>query len=198
MWGHDFRQGAAACLRTVAKSVGETGSSTSSITWAREKFTPKVSPESGRLTIDQSQVLLNNVVLPSIEECVLDGSNISRVLKTALTSKSPKSDLPTTKPKHMKSSEVLVRFLTAHALDTPILRVQIKFLSMLAQWGKSSAKSRELIVFPILESWVEKPWDEAHGICMRGNVSLGELDSAFMENISSKDHASIDTRIFER
>jgi U3 small nucleolar RNA-associated protein 10 len=134
--------------------------------------------------------LIQKILLPDLEECVLDADTISIVLVTALNGASL-SQKGTIKANglDLKSSRrtSIFTFLAGHAVSAPLLSIRLRLLTVLNQVGKISSTMRTQLLIPALRRWLALTSRDLHKFCDIEFISLYELDLELFRVISSRE-----------
>ena len=147
------------------------------------------------LSADEGSKLLSSVLIPTLEECVLDADHITQVVHTALDG-SARSKLPGSKTAHaeLKSSYriSIVSFLSSHAVVTPLLAVRLRLLSILSLLGKIASSSRINVVLPAVRHWCSLPETDIATQCNAENIEILQSDKQHLALISARDFEGLD------
>lgn len=158
-------------------------------TWGRENLYAERTKDVAWLSSQDAYKILATAVLPSLEECVMDPAQISRLLRNALNGPSE------TQPGHPSAGGVelksalrasLFSFLCSHATATAILNVRVQLLSFLAQGGKagSAAKTQQLI--PSLRTWSSAGTETRAALCSPFHLDVSDVDGAYIACLTSR------------
>lgn len=140
--------------------------------------------------------LLHSVLMPALEECVLNADHVHAVIQTSLGSSSRASLDGGAKDKkgHMSHGVRLavLSFLAGHAVSTPLLAVKLRLLQPLNQIKAISGTSRTTLLLPLLKWWVALPSAAATNFCTEQNVDGAAMDSAAVEIVVPNDHDGLE------
>lgn len=147
------------------------------------------------LSADESSKLLSSVLIPTLEECVLDADHITKVVHIALDGPT-RSKLPGSKTVHaeLKSSyrTSIVSFLSSQAVVTPLLAVRLRLLSILSLLGKIASSSRINVVLPAVRHWCSLPEADIAAQCNAENIEILQSDKQHLRLISARDSEGVD------
>jgi U3 small nucleolar RNA-associated protein 10 len=134
--------------------------------------------------------LVQKILRPDLEECIIDANNVSIILVNALdgSSNAQKSSIKVG-GLDLKSSRraSIFAFLANHAVGTPLLSVRLHLLSILSQVGKSSSVARTQLLIPALRRWLVLTPEELSTSCDSGLISPSEVDLDFFRVISARE-----------
>lgn len=133
--------------------------------------------------------LLSEVVIPALEECVLDRKHIESVFQRSLngprTSESPKKQdqrVPQT------SRASIIAFLSSHAIHTPLFSLKMRLLASLNQLRSVASISRTKVLLPILQQWASIGPAEVSKLCIEEQLDAVEIDDQALMIITSSDN----------
>ncbi|ODQ64080.1 hypothetical protein NADFUDRAFT_53059 [Nadsonia fulvescens var. elongata DSM 6958] len=126
------------------------------------------------ISSDEVRELLNNIITPRIEECVLDNTFIYQIIGNVLDASK----------KEVKSSFCvsLLSFFTSHALSVQIPQPKAIFLRFVNSASKTTVARSKLLSY-ILESWVEarSKWEAT---CEEFKFDLSVLETEVVDIVS--------------
>lgn len=138
---------------------------------------------------------VDEVILPSLEECILDNNRIAIVIATAINSSHAATESPK-KPDSTRLPQVaragLMSFLAGHAVCTPLLLVKLKILRALNGVQSVSSSSRTRFLLPVLQQWATLPLAQAKEQCTVENIDLDDCNHAFVTAIVPQDKEGLD------
>ncbi|KAL3425575.1 ssu processome component [Phlyctema vagabunda] len=142
------------------------------------------------LSIDVASRLLREVLIPSLEECVLDRKHIESVFDKALngprtSTESPKKVDSGRLPQTARAS--IMSFLANHTLYTPIYLVKCRLLACLNQVRGVASTSRTKVLLPVLQQWASLKSNEVLRICNNEQIDLVEFDDQALMTITATD-----------
>ena len=163
-------------------------------TWGTSSLYGKETLRIHWLSADESSKLLSSVLIPTLEECVLDADHITQVVHIALDG-STRSKLPGPKTTHaeLKSSyrTSIVSFLSSQAVVTPLLAVRLRLLSILSLLGKIASSSRINVVLPAVRHWCSLPEADIVAQCNAENIEILQSDKQHLALISARDSEGV-------
>ncbi|OCL06827.1 hypothetical protein AOQ84DRAFT_69825 [Glonium stellatum] len=145
------------------------------------------------LSADEGAKLLSSILMPTLEECVLDADHITQVVQTSLDGPA-RSKLLKAAHAELKSSHrtSIVSFLSSHAVITPLLSVRLRLLSILSLVGKIASGSRINVLLPALRHWCSLPEADVITRCTAENIDIAKSDKQHLALISGRDSEGID------
>ncbi|RDW71266.1 hypothetical protein BP6252_07829 [Coleophoma cylindrospora] len=116
------------------------------------------------LPVDVVSRLLRDVILPSLEECVLDKNHIESVLEKALNGPRNSTDSPkkTDSGRLTQAARAsIMSFLASHAVNTPIMVTKLRLLKSLNQVRGVASTTRTKVLLPLLQQWADTNLSDA-------------------------------------
>ena len=131
---------------------------------------------------------LTNVLTPGLEECLLDGCHISRLLVSNL-SDSKHGRASRDIHERLKTSSRLCIFscLSSHAVNTPLIRVKLRLVQMLNEIEMVGSAFRTRLLLPILCVISEMSGIDVEHICRTAQISPSELLDAAVSTVTPYD-----------
>jgi U3 small nucleolar RNA-associated protein 10 len=138
------------------------------------------------LSTKEAGEFVRKVLLPDLEECVLDASNVSIVLGTAIDAGSGSNTPQKAASLNLKLGfrSAIFTAVASHAVSTPLINVKARLLDILRRVGKSGHGARSKILIPALKTWIISP-----PIPVNPNMAVLQLevDLAFLWSISPRE-----------
>jgi U3 small nucleolar RNA-associated protein 10 len=132
--------------------------------------------------------ILQAILLPALEECVIDEGHIEAVLRDGLDNGGPaaKTEANTQETKKSRSSHSLrsslLAFLAQCVVQTQLLMVKTRLLRALnAARTKSSTTTESQLLLQALQWWSSLSEDDAKRRIQAEKLDGGEVDSRFVE-----------------
>ena len=142
-----------------------------------------------RINMDVLVRLIRDLLIPALEECILDKKHIEAVLHTSLSSpnnsESPKKPESGRLPQATRAS--IFAFLASHAIQTPLLSAKLRLLASLNQIRSVVNISRTKLLLPVLESWASLSPSEAQRQCAEEHVESSEMDAEAVATVTAND-----------
>lgn len=135
-----------------------------------------------------ANTFVNDVLLPGLDECILDERQVSHLIKTNLEGHQRRK-LSDASFKGIKLSlrSSIWAFLCSHVVNSPLYNFKIRLLGMLNAIGKVGSASRPKLLSPVL---LEVSTIDAETIvaqCERDNIDLKELAHQTVDIITPDD-----------
>ncbi|EHK98056.1 putative U3 small nucleolar RNA-associated protein 10 [Glarea lozoyensis 74030] len=145
------------------------------------------------LTADVVMRLLREILIPSLEECVLDAKAIQTILQRAIQSQShsegsAKAD-STRLPQTARAS--ILSFFASHVVQTPQYSVKLRLLASLNQVRSVGSLTRTKILLPVLQQWASLSVEEASRYCREAEVNEVDFDDECFSVITSNDEEGL-------
>lgn len=164
--------------------------------WARDGlYTQKKQSQSIQwVSTRDAQKFVDRVLLPGLEEYVLDGSYVGAAIESALKgSSSSESNEASELKKSLRLS--IFAFLCSHVVHTPLYAVKLRLLKLLNRVDRISSHTRTKELLPLLDNWRTLTQEEVANICEREHISGAELDQEIAAIVSHKDKEAVDILI---
>ncbi|KAI4731431.1 hypothetical protein E4T49_00394 [Aureobasidium sp. EXF-10728] len=133
--------------------------------------------------------ILSDVLVPSLEECVLDPSQIARVLTSALNGPTQtQPGHPSTTSMELKSTlrTSFASYLCEHAAAVPLVAVKVQILSFLSPVGKAASTGRVQSLVPSLQSWIQSDSQLRSASCASSHIDVASVDKAYVDCLTSR------------
>ncbi|KAI5208862.1 hypothetical protein AUEXF2481DRAFT_99178 [Aureobasidium subglaciale EXF-2481] len=156
--------------------------------WAAENFYGASSKKSS-LTGPNAHKVLSEAVVPTLEECVLDPSQISRILTTALNGPAQtQAGHPSAAGVELKSTlrTSFASWLCEHAATVPLATVKVQLLSFLNPIGKAASPGRAQVLVPSLQRWVQSDLQIRSESCASAQIDVETVDKAYVDCLTSR------------
>lgn len=146
---------------------------------------------------DATRVLINTILMPALEEGLLDERHITAALKAGLeSSKDAGGDAaksPAKKQKLSHSTKLsILKALCSHVVQTPIVVVKVRVLEGLNQVRGVSGTTRTQLLLPLLLSWANLSANAARETVKREGLDEATVDAAYAEVVVANDKQGLD------
>ncbi|KAL6253388.1 snoRNA-binding rRNA-processing protein utp10 [Rhinocladiella similis] len=188
------RRGAAACLLALRKRLAEDSTETSSVE-TTELYDGLSMKNIKRLPPSNTVKLLDQVLIPNMEECVLEASHVRRALETAFDSpsRSSSSGAKTANVELKKSlKHDLFDQLIVCATITPLTKVKLRVIELLSGVQKVGSTSTSKALAPVLKNWASLKDDEAKSIATAENLALAHIDAVMVQIINGRSKEAVE------
>lgn len=176
------RRSAAACIAALSKR----STSKASTVWGVDMY-GKASGRISGLKSDEATTLLTSVLVPVLEECVMDSKFVVAAVRDVLEgSQAAKSKQSVKAP--VRAS--ILSFLSSHIAATPLLKVSINLLPVFNFLGKSSATVRSDVILPLVKQWCSLPATDVATKCADEQVQVEEADRGHLNALLAKEAKS--------
>ena len=137
------------------------GGETQAVTWLSKK-------EAARLILD--------LMVPGLEECLLDESHVSQVLADNINGPKHSKGSNTVQKELKKSLRLaLLSSICSHVVNTPLYAVKSRLLQMLNQVPKVGSISRTKLLLPLLSKTMKQDQREFERICDEEQLNPSQL-----------------------
>ena len=141
------------------------------------------------LSTDIVARLLSEIIVPGLEECILDRKHVESVFEKSLNSsrnvETPKKQdigrLPQT------ARVAVLNFLASHVVHTPLFTVKLRILASLNQLRSIAGTTRTKPLLPALQQWIEMSSTEISKRCQEEQVDKAELDDQLLMVVAAND-----------
>ncbi|KAI0430457.1 armadillo-type protein [Xylaria sp. FL1042] len=137
------------------------------------------------MDLDTCQKFIRMILIPSLEECVLNADYVVEITNSALTSssKSPAQELEDDKKNRLSHSmrRSILAFLALHAVNSPLLTLKLRLGACLNQVKSISGTSRTQLLLPLLKQWTSLSAEKAHQLCSLERIEESAVDQSSLE-----------------
>lgn len=155
------------------------GGETQAVTWLSNR-------EAGSIIL--------NLMIPGLEECMLDESHVSQLLSDGLNGSKHSKGSDTLGKKLKKSLRLaLLSSLCSHVVNTPLYAVKYRLLRMLNQVPKVGSTSRTKLLLPLLSNTMKQGPHEFERICDEEQLMSSELLDRIASIVIPSDREGIQT-----
>ena len=187
-----IRQPAVACMVAIQKCVSKQEADEHQN--AETDYDALLLVNSKRIASTQALKLLNQVYLPHLEECILDASQMHKILHAALEGHGRKSLPKNTEIELNKTSKhALFDLLTGCALRCPLLRIQLGIIELLSGIARVGTSVTSKTLSPILEGWSARSDADAENAVLAEGLSLAQVDATMVQLIKAQDKEIVET-----
>ncbi|KAI0512590.1 armadillo-type protein [Xylaria bambusicola] len=152
--------------------------------WGRETLYDKTESLEW-MDLDTCQKFVRTVLLPSLEECVLNADYIIAMTNNALNSGSRSSLQQPESDKKARFSHgtrrSILAFLALHAVYSPLLILKLRLGSCLREVKSISGISRTQLLLPLLKQWAGLSADMARELCSIEKVEESAVNQSSLE-----------------
>ena len=194
-----LRMISAQCLqllkRTYSSQQDEKRKAEKQTIWGEDNFHGLKSRKLLKLSSNETLKILTIVVLPHLEEVILDRKHISRIVRIALSGSSGNTEKAMKLPNiELKSSlrSKFASFLGHHAANTYALLAKCHLYSLIKGTGKIIRHIRSSVLLPALREWASLDHEEVSQICEADGITLAEIEIAHIEIIDCKEPESVE------
>lgn len=153
------------------------GRETQEVTWLSTK-------ETARIILD--------LMVPDLEECMLDGNHVSQLLSDSLNGSRQNRGFKRTQKELKKSLRLsLLGSVCSHVVNTPLYAVKSRLLQMLNQVPKVGSTSRTKLLLPLLLDTARKGQHEFERICDEEQINSLQLLDRIVDIIIPGDRDGI-------
>lgn len=146
------------------------------------------------LAVDLARRLVSEILLPNLEECVLDRNHIVSLFEKCLNSsskalQSPKKSETGFSKSHRTS---LLVFFSSHIINSPIYTLKLQLLKCLNKVHRISTTSRTKVLLPALQQWATLSPEQAGENCEKEKLDQDEVDEEMTAIVVSSDKDGLD------
>jgi U3 small nucleolar RNA-associated protein 10 len=185
------RRAAAVCVSTLAERTSASQDQDGSRIWGSSDLYGKASPKIDALAKGQTANLLSSLLVPILEECVMDSGFILSAVKEALGGgQSSKSHSQYSLKKFLR--DPLLSFLGSHVAVTPSLPVRLCLLPLFAFSSKAAINLRTNTIVPLIRGWCSLSAAEVKAKCTEEKVTLTNADNGHFTALIPRESETID------
>jgi U3 small nucleolar RNA-associated protein 10 len=184
------RRAAAACTVAINEA---SGSKANSSIWGSTDMYGKSKKDAGKITqlkSDDVSTLLSSVLIPMLEESVMDMNFAVPAIRAILEgSKNSKSQ-----PKHGLNAQTrssILAFLASHLGFTPVVRMRIGLLPIFGFLAKVSDPVRSNAILPVVQKWCLLPSAEASKVCEAEKMTMEDTYRGHLNALVAKEGKSV-------
>ena len=182
-----IRRVAADCIAALSE---RTGANSKSSVWGSSDIYGQVSTTVTELKADDVSSLLSSMLVPILEESVMDMSFAIPAIKEMLDG-SHKSKTQTSKPLKSHTRTTILSFLASHTHLTPLLRVRLSLLPAFDFLGKTSDPIRSATILPLLRTWSALPSTQVAAHCTSEAIDCEEAERVHLSILKAKEASSV-------
>ncbi|KAF2714920.1 U3 small nucleolar RNA-associated protein 10 [Pleomassaria siparia CBS 279.74] len=184
------RRSAAACVAAMSNKSTSANSQSSSDCWGSKDMYGKSSSRISSLPAAQTSELLSAVLVPILEECVMDPTFVTISVRDVMQgTQSAKNHHKNGMKTSLRNS--LTAFLGSHAALTPLLRVRLQLLPLFNFVTKSTSSVRTNNILPIIRGWCTLSSAEVAAQCEREATNVTDADKTHLSTILPREIESV-------
>ena len=148
------------------------------------------------LSVKDTSKIIEKVLLPGLEEFVLDSEHVSHSVENALGGiPHTRATGPTAPSTEMKKAlrVAFLKFLGSHIVTTPFYIVKLRLLRSLERVEKVGTSSRTKVLLPLLHSWVSTDNVDLEEKCRFEGIDRVEMDRAVVAIVLPSDRDGVHT-----
>ncbi len=189
------RRATVACVLALRKRFSELSKEDAGASKGTDVYDGLTMTNIKLLPPSQTVKLLDQVYLPTLEECVLDASHIRAALEIAFDSPSRSSSTGAKAAKvELKKSlkHDLFELLTDCAVGSPLLKVRLRIIELLVGVQKVGSTSTSKALAPVIKHWASLNEDEAQGLATLNGLSLSHVDAVMVQVINGQSKDAVE------
>lgn len=141
------------------------------------------------LSADAAAHFVADLLLPALEECVLDSKHIEAVFQKSLNSS--KGSEIVKKQESVRLSKAtrasILLFLASHVIHTPLYAVKLRLLSCLNHVRSVGDLTRTKVLLPVLQQWTLLDGTRAEKYCHDERVDFAEYNDQILLIVTPND-----------
>ncbi|KAI8626881.1 armadillo-type protein [Xylariaceae sp. FL1651] len=142
------------------------------------------------------QNFMRTIILPSLEECVLNADYIVGIINSALNGSSRGAVDGVEKDKKGQLSHSIRRsifaFLALHSVHSPLLTLKLRLGVCLNQVKSVSGTSRTQLLLPLLQQWTSLSAAQATQLCSLEKIDESVVDKSSLEVLLPNDKEGLE------
>lgn len=143
-----------------------------------------------RLSVDHAVRFVRDILIPVLEECVLDKSHLDSVLEKTLNGSKNASETPS-KSDSTKLSQALraslLSYLASHIISTPLYIVKLRLLAALNRVRGVASTTRTKVLLPVLRQWATLEPSQARRYCQDERIDVEKFDEEAVTVVVAND-----------
>lgn len=163
--------------------------------WAQDDLYDNSTRDLRWLSSQDAYMILSTILVPKLEECVLDPLQAARVLKDAMEgTSSTTSEQSMSQTKELKTSarSALYTFICSHACVNPILTARYEQLLVLSNVGKTGNQARVEVLVPSLKKWAALPENDFKEAERMFGTEATNLTKEYLNCLTSRTSEELD------
>ncbi len=152
----------------------------------------KEAKEVSWITAAEAAKFFKEIIIPSLEECVLDANHILSYLPSSLMSSKQVKD-SNNSHQDLKTSlrAALFSCLCSHVVNTPLYSVKYRLLQILNRVTKVGSVTRTKVLFPLLEKSITQSQKQFEELCKTQGVIPSQLAEEVVGIVTPSDRDGI-------
>ncbi|KAH7418398.1 hypothetical protein BKA64DRAFT_730120 [Cadophora sp. MPI-SDFR-AT-0126] len=133
--------------------------------------------------------LLSEMIIPGLEECILDRKHIESIFEKSLNS-ARNAETPKKQDVGRLSQTAriaILNFLASHVVHTPLFAVKLQLLTALNQVRSIAGTTRTKFLLPALQQWVALSSTEGSRHCQEEQLDVAALDDQLLMIVAAND-----------
>jgi U3 small nucleolar RNA-associated protein 10 len=147
------------------------------------------------LPIDYVGRFVHDILIPNLEECVLDKLHLDFALEKALNGYKSSSETAKKDDQRRLSHTLraaIVLCLASHAIITPMYMAKLQLLTTLNQVRKVGGSTRTSVLLPLLQHWMTLSPIQRHKICQDELIDLEGFENEVIAVIVPNDTSGLE------
>ncbi|KAF1996325.1 U3 small nucleolar RNA-associated protein 10 [Amniculicola lignicola CBS 123094] len=186
---HIVRRAAATCIATLSERSVASSNQSKETVWGSPDLYGKALSQVVILPKDQSATFSSSVLVPILEECVMDPAFITTSLTDMLVGGSSKTKAGPNLKSTVRSS--LASFIASHVATTPLLIVRLRLLPLFNSTGKTITPVRFKCILPLLRDWFSMSAEDVIAACEQGKIDVADADRKHLASLLPREPDSI-------
>ena len=143
------------------------------------------------LSLKEIRLVLHDVLVPGLEECLLDPDHASRLVGDILNGSKSSASMSVLHDLKMSSRLAILTCLCSHAVHTPLYAVKLQLLRIINNVDKVSGTTRSKLLLPLLASTRDMSDAALTNTCRGEGINLPNFLETLIEVIIPIDRDSI-------
>lgn len=167
-------------IEASSKSQGKKRKLNASSYWAIDSIygTGTETQEIKWLETTEAKKLVDIVLAPYLQECIMDAGYVTNIIKIGLSS-NPKADVADaekteSKRLHSSTKTGVLTSLASHTIHAPLLVLKLRLLSLLNHIVKAPASKTKLLL-PLLQAWIAEDRNVHVSKCSEEHIDIESL-----------------------
>jgi U3 small nucleolar RNA-associated protein 10 len=147
------------------------------------------------LSTDYAVRFLRDILMPTLEECVLDKGHVDSVLENTLNSPKTSSEIPNRRDSIRLSQTLrasILSFLGSNVIYTPLYPVKMRLLGGLNRVRRVASTTRTKVLLPELQRWATLKHSDALHHCKDAQIDVEEFDDQAVTIVVANDLEGLD------
>ena len=163
-------------LYRSANSKGKTGADAK--IWSHDTIYGSNSKQVKFMTNQDAYKFFNTGIVPHLEECILDPTQITNVVTSTIDGADEDLELKTS------IRTATFSLLASSAVATNALLARYQLLSLISKCSKTGSQGRSQVLIPAIRAWLGQSREARSAACSDAGVALSDVDQVYINSLT--------------